>query len=371
MSFLEFFEFIMGLKRTRLNSNTSYHPTVTILIPAYNESSIIATTINDMKLQTYPIQEIVVADDFSSDNTGDIARELGVTVVRTPKNTGAKSRAQNYALDYIHTDVVVTVDADTILEPDAIEKIIPMLSDGETLSACGFVIPMVRKTLFERARFIEYLYGIGLFKNVQEYYKTPLVSSGCFSAFNVKILNELGRFPEGNIAEDMALTWKGYIHNKKIKFTPDAVCYPKDPENLQQFVGQVSRWYHGFFQCISMFKKEILSNKRLSTFVYGYLGISFIGIITQLVFLCMLICDIILNKISMISLIALVAICAEIIISFSVVVINGYRIKLLKEAIIDYPLMWVVYPINSYLFIEAFVKEWILKKKLDTWVKGH
>jgi biofilm PGA synthesis N-glycosyltransferase PgaC len=69
-----------------------------------------------------------------------------------------------------------------------------------------------------KARLIEYLYGIGLFKKAQEHVSMPMVSSGCFSAFNVKLLNEIGRFPEGNIAEDMALTWKAHIAGYKIKF---------------------------------------------------------------------------------------------------------------------------------------------------------
>lgn len=370
MDVIKAFEFFIGIKRKETPKNFDYKPTVTILIPAYNESKIISKTIENMKMQTYPIQDILVVDDCSDDNTNDVAKNLGVKVVRTSKNTGAKSRAQNYALDYVNTDVVVTVDADTILKPDAIEKIIPMLSDGETLSACGFVIPMVRKTIFERARFIEYLYGIGLFKNTQEYYQTPLVSSGCFSAFNMKILNEMGRFPEGNIAEDMTLTWKGYINKKKIKFEHSAICYPKDPENLQQFVGQVSRWYHGFFQCISMYKREILANKKLATFVYGYLGISLIAILTQILFIIFLIRDILFG-ISSILYIVSIALIIEVIISFSVVVANAYKIGLLKEAIIDYPLMWIVYPINMYLFIEALINEWILGRKLDTWIKGH
>jgi len=177
--------FLFGIKREK-TSTEDYRPSVTILIPAFNEEDIITETILNMREQTYPIQEIVVADDHSTDRTGEISKKIGVRVVRTPKNTGAKSRAQNYALNFIDTDVVVTVDADTSLDSKAIEYLLPALADGKTLSACGFVIPQVIETFWEKARLEEYLYGIGLFKRAQEHVSVPLVSSGCFSAFKFK-----------------------------------------------------------------------------------------------------------------------------------------------------------------------------------------
>jgi glycosyltransferase involved in cell wall biosynthesis len=62
---------------------------LTVLVPAYNEAESIADTIRSIQNQTVPPDEIIVIDDFSKDNTGDIARGMGVTVLRPPKNTGS------------------------------------------------------------------------------------------------------------------------------------------------------------------------------------------------------------------------------------------------------------------------------------------
>src|ERR1700742_2294169 len=71
---------------------------VTALIPAFNESESIGATIRSLQAQTYRLFEIIVIDDGSTDGTGDIARALGVTVLRPPSNTGSKAAAQTYAL---------------------------------------------------------------------------------------------------------------------------------------------------------------------------------------------------------------------------------------------------------------------------------
>ncbi|MEA3172700.1 MAG: poly-beta,6-N-acetyl-D-glucosamine synthase, partial [Gammaproteobacteria bacterium] len=93
---------------------------VTVLIPAYNEAESISATIRSLQAQTYHIFEIIVIDDCSTDETGDIARALGATVLRPPQNTGSKAGAQTYALPYIQTGFCIAIDADTEVEPDGV-----------------------------------------------------------------------------------------------------------------------------------------------------------------------------------------------------------------------------------------------------------
>lgn len=364
--------FLFGIKREKARTE-EYNPTVTILIPAFNEEDIIAETILNMRKQTYPIKEIVVADDHSSDRTGEISKEMGVRVVRTPKNTGAKSRAQNYALDFINTDVVVTVDADTSLDERAIEYLLPALADGKTLSACGFVIPQVIETFWEKARLEEYLYGIGLFKRAQEHVSVPLVSSGCFSAFNLRLLNEIGRFPEGNIAEDMALTWKAHIEGYKIKFVPEAISFPKDPSNWPQFRGQVLRWYRGFFQCISMIRGQFLKNIKLSIFIFFYLIMGMLSIVFAGIFIYFIANGIMLRSsiLGISSLLWLLLLAIEVGIGIVIVAVNGKRCGCFKKAVKYYPYLWLISFVNFGLFFYALYQEWILGKRLDYWEKGH
>ena len=142
---------------------------VTVLVPAYNEEASIAETIKSIQAQTVPIKDILVIDDHSTDRTGEIARSLGARVVRTDVNQGTKAQAQQYVISRgeVNTELVVTIDGDTILDSKAVEKTLPYFNNPKTASVCGFVIPAKIKTLWERGRFVEYMFGIALGKVAQ------------------------------------------------------------------------------------------------------------------------------------------------------------------------------------------------------------
>lgn len=366
----KFFLFLIGKKRE--NYSTDFRPTVSVLIPAYNEEKTIANTIESIKAQTYPIEEIIVVDDSSTDKTAEIARSLGVKIVKTPKNTGTKARALNFGLQFVNTEVVVTVDADTVLRPDAIEKIIPALAQKNVLSACGFVIPQVRRTFWEIARLAQYLYYIGLNKSAQEHWGVPLVSSGCFSAYNTKLLKEMGGFPEGTIVEDMVLTWKGYLEGKRAKLVPKAISYPKDPENWRQYKAQLLRWNRGFLQAVSLFKLRLFKSPKLAFFVFWYLFSGMINPILWIFFFWYLAWFLRAHPFeSFWSVLVFFGFFFELVVAFVVIVINGFRLKIAKEAILSYPFFWLIAPVDTYLWCLAFFKEWVLRKRLTVWEKGH
>lgn len=365
-----FFYFFFGKKSKE--ENIDYKPTVSVLVPAFNEEKTIAKTIESIKNQSYPIEEIIVIDDCSTDKTGEIAQKLGAKVVRTPKNSGTKARAQNFGLQFVKSEIVVTVDADTVLAPDAIEKILPALADGQTLSACGFVLPQQRKTFWERARTVQYLYYIGLSKKAQDHWGVPLVSSGCFSAYNTKMLKEMGGFPEGTIVEDMVLTWRAHLSGKKVKLVSGAVCYPKDPENWKQYKAQMLRWNRGFLQSISYFRFSLLKNPRLAFFVFWYL---LSGLVYPFLWSFFIWYFIQIPKFQTTSAILFFlfffGLILEALIVLFVTFINGVKFKILKEAIIDYPFYWLISPLDATLWMVSFWKEWIMREKLMIWEKGH
>jgi len=372
-----------------------WHPTVTILVPAYNEEATIADTVASIKSQTYPVAEIIVVDDCSSDKTGDIARALGVRVIRTPKNTGTKSQAQNFGLLQVNTDLVCTIDADTILAPDAIEKILPALHEGFDLSqktesfppevakkivfsACGFVIPQRIKTKFEFARLGQYLFYMGWGKTIQDHWDAPLVSSGCFSMFNAKLLRHYGGFPAGSMVEDMETTWGALMNGFKIRMVPDALCYPKDPPTWPIFQNQVLRWNRGFLQLIPKYGFRILENKRMAFFIVWSL---FVYIVAPLSLLATFVFflwyytvqggDIQYGTIAMLPIIMMVGTGFDLATSFLVIAYQGYRKKCFKNALISFPFYWGAVPLENYLFVKAFFKEFILHERLSVWEKGH
>src|SRR5260370_22296444 len=114
---------------------------VTVIVPAFNEAASVADTIRSLQAQTAPPREIIVVDDCSTDGTGDVARALGVTVVRPPTNTGSKAGAQSFGLTYVRTSLTLAIDADTVLAPDAIERLLPVFDRPRVAAAGGLLFP--------------------------------------------------------------------------------------------------------------------------------------------------------------------------------------------------------------------------------------
>jgi biofilm PGA synthesis N-glycosyltransferase PgaC len=231
---------------------------VTVIVPAYNEADCIADTINSLLTQSLSPQEIIVIDDGSTDNTAEISRSLGVRVIAPPENTGSKAGAQNYALKLITTQYALAIDADTTLKNDALEKLFSAMADPEVVAACGFVIPRHVNTLWERGRYVEYLMAFTFYKEIQEYYDKPLISSGCFSMYRTDYLKRVGGWSLRTMAEDMDLTWTAYQLGNKVRFIADAICYPIEPHNFHFMRKQLKRWAHGFIQNVRLHWKGIL-----------------------------------------------------------------------------------------------------------------
>jgi len=238
-------------------------PGITAIVPAYNEAACIADTIRSLHGQSYPVAEIIVIDDFSSDGTGEVARALGVTVLRPPENSGSKAGAQNYALPFVGTELCMAIDADTELAPDAVEKLVAAMADGTVAAACGFVLPRHVRTVWERGRYIEYLFAFTFYKPIQDFFEKPLIASGCFSAYRTIVLREVGGWSTRTMAEDMDLTWTLYSRGEGVRFVQDALCYPIEPPDLHFLSKQLRRWSHGFLQNVRVHWRNVVHQPYL------------------------------------------------------------------------------------------------------------
>jgi cellulose synthase/poly-beta-1,6-N-acetylglucosamine synthase-like glycosyltransferase len=231
---------------------------LTVMIPAFNEAGSIADSIRSLLEQTVVPAEIIVIDDCSTDGTGEVAAALGVTVIRPAQNTGSKAGAQSFALDRVATEMVMALDADTTLAPDAIEILLAAFDDPEVSAACGSVHPRHVGTLWERGRHVEYLLAFSFFKRVQEHYGKPLISSGCFSVYRTEELRAMGGWSTRTMAEDMDLTWTFYEAGRKVRFLPEALSFPIEPNNFHFMGKQLRRWSHGFVQNVRLHKQGLL-----------------------------------------------------------------------------------------------------------------
>ena len=118
--------------------------TISVLIPCYNEEKTIRACLESVLLQTRPADQIVVVNDGSTDGTAAILDEYRTRaiVVRTPLNTGNKSYAQEYGLQFVSGDIFVTTDADTLLSPDFLERIEKDFENPRVEAVAGYVRSM-------------------------------------------------------------------------------------------------------------------------------------------------------------------------------------------------------------------------------------
>jgi len=337
---------------------------LTVLVPAYNEAESITDTVRSLQTQSLPPDEIIVIDDCSSDNTGDIARATGATVLRPPQNTGTKAGAQNYALQFVKTPFTMALDADTTLEPNAIEKMMRAFDDPQVCAACGFVIPRHVRTVWERGRYIEYLFAFGFCKPIQDYYERPLICSGCFGVYKTDILRDNGGWQTRTMAEDMDLTWSFYHKKHKVRFIPDAVCYPIEPHNFHFMRKQLRRWSHGFVQNVKLHWRNILEIPYLRSIVAVAMWDATVASAAYLILLPLL-SLVLLNPLFLLGYLIdlpVLAVC---------VLLTAASRKEIWKAISSIPSFFVLRTVNGYFMLQAIWKELVVNRPLTTYEKGH
>jgi biofilm PGA synthesis N-glycosyltransferase PgaC len=337
---------------------------VTILVPAYNEEESLADTLISLREQVPAPADIIVVDDCSTDRTSEVAEALGVRVVRPPRNTGSKAGAQTFALAMVDTPFVMAVDADTTLAPDASARLYTAFADPRVAAACGTVIPRRVRSIWERGRYVEYLFAFTFYKRVQDHFGAPLISSGCFSMYRTDELRAAGGWSTRTLAEDMDLTWTLYQRGHAVRFVPEAVCYPIEPHNYDFLGKQLRRWSHGFVQNVRLHWKGLLD----IPFLRHAVAVSFWdAIVAALLYLIVLpVLAIALGNPWLLLgyVIDVPAIAVP-------VLVGAARRGETLRALASLPAFFVLRTVNAVHFLRAAWLEFVMRRPLTVYEKGH
>ncbi len=291
-------------------------PSVSIIAPAYNEELSIVENIHSLLNLDYPNYEVIVVNDGSKDRTlekvihhFDLIRKEEVTksnihtepVIAVYKNSsipnlkvidkvnGGKADALNVGINFAQNEYVCGIDADSILEGDALLKLMSSMMDHDkiTIALGGSIIPVNSSIVdhghIEKYRIptnrlaavqnIEYLRAFNISRMGFSQIKSLLIISGAFGIFEKRILVESGGYltvssmNKDTVGEDMELVvrvTRKAIESKlnyRVDFIAKARCYTEVPESLKSFLKQRKRWQRGLIDILSYHREMIMNPK--------------------------------------------------------------------------------------------------------------
>jgi cellulose synthase/poly-beta-1,6-N-acetylglucosamine synthase-like glycosyltransferase/peptidoglycan/xylan/chitin deacetylase (PgdA/CDA1 family)/spore germination protein YaaH len=228
----------------------SFEPPVSVIIAAYNEEKVIERTVESILANGYRNLEVLIVDDGSTDATLALVRrrfsdQPGVRILSQP-NAG-KSAALNNAVKHAGCELLIAVDADTLLRRGAIQKLVRHFADARVGAVSGNARVGNRNNWLTRFQSIEYIYGFNLDRRALDYLNAITVVPGAIGAWRKMLVAEIG-FLTDTLAEDTDLTLSirrlGYV----IRYEQDAVAYTEAPEDTRSLVKQRFRWVFGTLQ---------------------------------------------------------------------------------------------------------------------------
>jgi cellulose synthase/poly-beta-1,6-N-acetylglucosamine synthase-like glycosyltransferase len=239
--------------RPALPENPDYKPSVTVLIPAFNEEAVILDTIRSALASGYPALEILVIDDGSTDHTPELVREnygRDPRVRLLPQPNRGKPTALNHGLAEATGEIIVSIDADTIVDADAIPLLVRHFADPRVGAVAGNVKVANRNRWLTRWQALEYITSQNLEKRAFDLLNCIPVVPGAAGAWRADVLKSHGGFSGDTVAEDTDLTLTIRREGWKILYDEDAIGRTEVPENVEALIRQRFRWTFGTLQAV-------------------------------------------------------------------------------------------------------------------------
>jgi peptidoglycan-N-acetylglucosamine deacetylase len=244
-------------------------PSVTVLIPAHNEENVIVQTVKSVLLSDLEDLRIIVVNDGSADKTGELldtnfSDQSRVRIIHQV-NRG-KAAALNLAMSLADTEVVVTIDADTEIEPDAISKLVRHFSDPQVGAVAGNVKVGNRSRWLTRWQALEYITSQNMEKRAFDLLNCITVVPGALGAWRKKAIEAAGGITADTVAEDADLTIAIRRLGWRVSYDEEAIAWTEAPETAGQLIRQRFRWTFGTLQSFWKHGDTLLRPK------YGTLG---------------------------------------------------------------------------------------------------
>jgi len=250
------------LRRNLKRADGTYEPRVSVIVPAHNEQETIIKTLSSISKIDYPNLEVMVAENGSTDETLaralDFAERDGRVVVLKCAAVG-KAGALNEAFQKSKGDVIVVLDADTVISPNFCRVVVGHFANPEVGAVAGNVKVGNRRNLLTKLQALEYIISLSLDRASQAEVGIVSVVPGAAGAFRREAIIATGGWPERTLVEDTDLTVQLHRVGWKIAYEPKAVSLTESPERLAEVIKQRSRWIYGTTQVVSANMDAVLN----------------------------------------------------------------------------------------------------------------
>lgn len=262
---------IREMRKARNNAQKrTYQPFISVIVPAFNEEMGVIRTVESLLQTTYKRKQIIVVDDGSSDRTHTMLRNFQrrnpgkITVVRQ-QNAG-KAAAINRAVKYwAKGSLVMVVDADSLVRPDAITKMVAHFRDRHIIACAANVKIIPTRALLGVAQRFEYLISYRM-KRALTTMNMEYIVGGVGSTFRKSVLIKTGLYDTDTMTEDIDLTVKlirEYGNRKfKVHYAADALTYTEHVLTFKSLVKQRFRWKYGRMQTLLKNQQLFFANSK-------------------------------------------------------------------------------------------------------------
>jgi cellulose synthase/poly-beta-1,6-N-acetylglucosamine synthase-like glycosyltransferase len=266
------FALIDRLRKPYRQASPGYNPRVAVLIPAYNEETVIVRTIRSVLNSDYKNLHVIVIDDGSLDRTFDVARQAyaseiaaGRVQVLTHPN-GGKASALNFALERMTEEVYVGIDADTVIAPDAISKLIPHFEDPRIGAMAGNAKVGNRVNLWTRWQALEYITSQNFERRALALFHVVTVVPGAIGAWRTAPVKAAGGYPLNTVAEDADLTMNLLEQGLRVDYEDRSLAFTEAPVDVNGLMRQRFRWSFGILQAVWKHRLAFIRNKAMGLF---------------------------------------------------------------------------------------------------------
>ncbi len=240
-------------------------PSVSFLVPAYNEEEHIRASLEGMLAVDYPDFEVVVIDDCSTDGTLEkvmpLVREGRVRLVRKLHNEG-KAMALNDAVRVARGEILVVMDADAVPDRGLLRAVVPHFRSPRVGGVTGNPRVANTTTFLAKLQAIEFTSIISLQRRAQRIWGRILTMSGVVGAFHRNAIVDAGLYSPEMATEDIDLTWKLQLRHWDVRYEPRAIVWMQVPRTLKGLWKQRTRWALGLAQVLRRHGPTVLQWKH-------------------------------------------------------------------------------------------------------------